>query len=608
MSPIVLSPLIRGISEVWRQRDFLNFNYIFMQEKIIQTKTCKHCNIEFNITDKDLEFYKKVSPKFEPSPNLSQRERDNWNNNFLIPTPTICPDCRQQRRLAFRNERNLYKRKCDATGKNIISVYSPDKNLKVYSPEIWWSDKWNSLNYWKAFNFKKKLFEQIKPLMIETPNLGLYQLSCENSNYINSCSWCKNCYMSFNSDQCEDTIHSYTARNCSKCIDTWYCDRCEDSYELLECWKCFHVFYGFKNSRCSDSYYIYGCKNSSNCFMSSNQENKKYIIFNKQYTKEEYIIKIKELLQLWTKKLEEMFLKLIKQSINREKIGYSNKSVTWDNIFYSHNSYNSYDSNHLENCKHCNYLIQSKDCMDYQIFWDNSHHIYESVAVWNNCSRICFSQYCFTSSNLYYCYWVGNSSNCFACSNLRDAQYCILNKQYTKEEYNILAPKIIEKMKADWEWGEFFPTSLSPFGYNETVAQEYFPINSPLQRGARGGVFNWSTYTPPKPNVEKVIPASKLPENITDIPDDILNWAIECEVTKKPFRIIPQELEFYRKHNIPVPRRHPDQRHLDRMKLRNPRKLFTRDCDKCWVSMQTTYSPEREEIVYCQTCYDKEVY
>lgn len=56
-----------------------------------------------------------------------------------------------------------------------------------------------------------------------------------------------------------------------------------------------------------------------------------------------------------------------------------------------------------------------------------------------------------------------------------------------------------------------------------------------------------------------------LPEDISKIPDDILNWAIECEVTKKPFRIIKQELEFYRKHNIPIPRRHPDQRYIDRL-------------------------------------------
>jgi hypothetical protein len=54
-----------------------------------------------------------------------------------------------------------------------------------------------------------------------------------------------------------------------------------------------------------------------------------------------------------------------------------------------------------------------------------------------------------------------------------------------------------------------------------------------------------------------------------------------CEVSGKPFRIIKQELEFYRKHNLPIPHRHPDVRHTDRMKLRNPRKLRDRKCNKC---------------------------
>ena len=158
---------------------------------------------------------------------------------------------------------------------------------------------------------------------------------------------------------------------------------------------------------------------------------------------------------------------------------------------------------------------------------------------------------------------------------------------------------------ADGEWWEFFPASMSPFGYNETVAQEYFPVSpqpspegegvseiektetlrkvwiqsppSPSGEGARGwgggAWFNWSDYEAPFPKVEKIIPASKLPDDISKIPDDILNWAVECEVTGKPFRIIRQELDFYRKHHLPIPRRHPDQRHLDRMALRNPRKL-----------------------------------
>lgn len=105
-----------------------------MNEQIIETKKCKSCEIEYNITDKDKDFYNRISPKFD-------------GQKFEIPFPTLCPDCRQQRRLSWRNERNLYKRPCDATGKSIISVYSAEKPYKVFEQNEWWSDKWNPMGY-----------------------------------------------------------------------------------------------------------------------------------------------------------------------------------------------------------------------------------------------------------------------------------------------------------------------------------------------------------------------------------------------------------------------------------------------------------------------------
>ena len=79
--------------------------------------------------------------------------------------------------------------------------------------------------------------------------------------------------------------------------------------------------------------------------------------------------------------------------------------------------------------------------------------------------------------------------------------------------------------------------------------------------------FHWSDYESPFPKVEKIIPAEKLPEDINKIPDDIVSWAIECEVTRKPFRIVRAELEFYRKHHLPIPRKHPDERYRERTKI-----------------------------------------
>lgn len=198
-----------------------------------------------------------------------------------------------------------------------------------------------------------------------------------------------------------------------------------------------------------------------------------------------------------------------------------------------------------------------------------------------------------------------SSKDCFGCAGLKNAQYCVFNKQCSKEEYEGLVSRIIEHMKQCGEYGEFFPVSLSPFAYNETIAQEYFPFTREqiLERGWR-----WRDEIDETPKVQKVIPASQLPDSIDAVADDILNWAIECEATKRPFKIVKQELDFYRKMHLPLPHFHPDERHRRRMQLRNPRKLWKRACVKCGKEIQTTYAPDRPEKVYCEECYLATVY
>jgi len=137
------------------------------QEKIIysiiaitmtQTKSCLHCQVLFDITQADLDFYNKISPTFA-------------GEKFPIPTPTLCPDCRQRRRLSFRNERRLYKRKCDASGKDIISIYRPDSDYVVYDQKIWWSDDRDPMKYGRDFDFTKSFTEQFGELMRVVPRM-----------------------------------------------------------------------------------------------------------------------------------------------------------------------------------------------------------------------------------------------------------------------------------------------------------------------------------------------------------------------------------------------------------------------------------------------------
>jgi hypothetical protein len=160
------------------------YEYISKQtnDPIVERKTCKISGAEFPIYKSDMEFYDKISPVFN-------------GVKYQIPTPTLCPEERQRRRLLFRNERKLYKRKCDASGKDIISIYSPDKPYKVYDQKFWWSDEWNPMDYGREFNFEKSFSDSFLKLISDFPRNSLNVILNENSDYSNHTRNLKDCYM-----------------------------------------------------------------------------------------------------------------------------------------------------------------------------------------------------------------------------------------------------------------------------------------------------------------------------------------------------------------------------------------------------------------------------
>jgi len=202
-----------------------------------------------------------------------------------------------------------------------------------------------------------------------------------------------------------------------------------------------------------------------------------------------------------------------------------------------------------------------------------------------NSSRVIFSHFLRNCSEVSYSMFCYNCQNLFGCTGLVRKQYCIFNKQYTKEKYDEIVPKIVEHMQKTGEWGKYFPAKLSAFGYNETWGNDMVPLSKEeaLDKG-----FKWSDY---KQEVE-----------VSG------GGYIICEVSGRLFRPVKQEVEFYKKQGIPSPRLHPDVRIARRYAMRNPFRFWERKCMKCDKDIVTTYDPKRPEIVYCEECYLKEVY
>jgi len=324
-------------------------------------------------------------------------------------------------------------------------------------------------------------------------------------------------------------------------------------------------------------------------------------------TKEQYQNKIKDLLPTtWeeSEKREKDFRALVQErAIHRNVITEQCENVTGDHITQCRDIRDSYYMFQSEECAHCYDCGDLKSSMDalepyhgelqYETHACNLGYGLCGVSKSYECRNVHYSEYCFSCSD------------CFGCFGLRAKKHCILNKQYTKEEYEELVPKLIEHMRKTGEWGEFFPATSSVFGYNETAAQDYFHLT---KEGILKHGWKWKEEENDIPKVSRTIPASQLPAHIEDVPDDILNWAITCEITGRLFKLVKPELELYRKMKFPVPHLHPDERHHRRMALRNPRRLWQRTCAKCQEPIETTYAPERPEKVYCEECYLKEVY
>jgi len=587
-----------------------------------ETLVCQNCKQNFVIEPDDFKFYEKMQ----------------------VPPPTWCPNCQLMRRLSFRNERMLYHRNESLEGEEVISIFSADKPTTIYTQEYWQSDKWDPMSYGHDIDFSRPFLEQFGELIKRVPWMNLFNWNNVRSEYCNMTTDNKNCYLVFGGDFNEDSAYSTFNFHSKNVYETYWVNKCELCYEDIDAENSYKVFFSQYVRDSTDSIFIYDGANLNNCVGCVNLRSKSYAIFNEQYTKEEYAQKIAEFdfgsfkkMSVFKEKFQAFKLKFPRRFAQIVKAPGS----TGNNIYNAKKAVNCFDIDDAEDVK--NFFLGGwglKDARNCDHGGHKSELLYDSIATFSNTSRIKLSLITSSSHDITYSYNSRGSHDCFGCVGIKNKSYCILNKQYSKEEYEALILKIIQQMNdmpyVDkrshfYKYGEFPPSEFSLFAYNETVAQEYFPLTK--EEALKQG-YVWKE--PEKRNYQITIKSQDLPDHIKDVEDLILEQIVGCEHEGKcnencteAFRIISQELNFLRKQNLPLPRLCPNCRHYQRIKQRNPLKLWKRKCqcagtksenqiyantikhehgeNHCDNNFETTYAPERPEIVYCESCYLKEV-
>ena len=382
---------------------------------------------------------------------------------------------------------NLFKRKCDLCKEEEICKYEPKAPFVVYCHKCWWSDNWDSNNYTKDIDFSKPFLEQFQELLHQTPLLGLSidSMTGKLSPYVNHCDNAKNCYMIYYSSINEDSMYGFylvknkEVLNCSMIFNSELCFDGKNNFKNYNAIGCMDT------NESMDSAFLKDCVNCNRCFASVNLRNQSYVFFNEQLTKEEYLKKISEIdlgsfeeYENQKKKALEHFKKYPSRAV------YENitKDCTGSYLFESKNCKESYEVGYSEDSKYLMLMKQAqvKDCWDYTDWGHNAELIYDCIVVGENVSNIKFCWYVYqNSSDMEYSALCVGCKDCFGCVGLKKKQYCILNKQYTKEEYFELKEKIIEHMNnmpyedkkgLIYKYGEYFPMEFSSYPYNNSFA------------------------------------------------------------------------------------------------------------------------------------------
>jgi len=586
-----------------------------------EVRTCQNCKNQFTIEPEDFNFYKKIN----------------------VPPPTWCPECRNVRRMAWREERSLYRDTCKLCRKSVVSIHSPDGPFVVYCRDCWRSDKWDLLDYGRDYDFSQPFFAQYRKLMEAVPRPALTGDNLVNSDFSHACESCKNCYFVFFSYFSEDSQYCYALLLSRDSYDCYVTDNSDHAYESLHSNRLYKVCFGYFADECLNSSFLFDCVGCSDCFGCVNLRKQKYCIFNEKLSKDEYMKRI----IYWdlgsyarSEEAKEKFRSLYLSVPHRYAHVLNSQNVTGDIIRDTKDCLTCFSA--LDGVQNCKYLyfggLNLKDSYDISAAGDTSELLYETFGV-TRAQRVFLSVGGGGSRDTLYSDWARNSSNLFGCIGLKNKQYCILNKQYTAEEYKKISAKIRQHMNdmpyVDWKgreykFGEFFPTELSAYAYNETWAFRWYPKTKEevLKEG-------WGWRDPHERSYQITVKPEDLPDHIRNVTDSILQETIGCmhagtcnEQCLTAFRITREELNFYREMNIALPRFCPNCRNVQRLQWRNGFHLWQRKCmcggkksgdgiyintdphfhgsDPCPNEFETTYLPEKPEIVYCEQCYKTE--
>lgn len=418
---------------------------------------------------------------------------------------------------------------------------------------------WNNSDFFS--DFASLFINHAKPAIF---HVG----SNENADYCNTCFGTKNAYLSF--------VSWFNTENIFYSTQTWENTSNVFNSSLVTNWSnniyssrvvqnSFNIFYSQYIYNSSDMWFCSSCIGCHYCINCDGLENMSYCINNIQYNEEEFN-------DLKTTYTRDIFSSLHTTTFARKWQNFSCTDVIGYGLYKCHNSINLYNSMNYNDSRNVvfsdglTWVKSYYDCID---TGTNSNDFY-AVCQWGEDSSHCYmcnfvSMWCF---NIFYSIHMENCSFCLGCIGLKNKSYCILNKQYTKEERHAKVDEIFNQMDKEGILGDFFPATMNPFYFNDTAAYLIDPSFTKEEVTTL-----WYLWRDEPIKVDIPVDAEVVTVNaLTDFEslDVDGSWHIDPNILNKIivdeegnyYKIVKMEYDFLIKHGLPLPRKH----RLDRMK------------------------------------------
>lgn len=408
-------------------------------------------------------------------------------------------------------------------------------------------------NTYIDYNNSISFFENFRELWnaIHLPYLRQFWPWIENSKFADTLYNSKNCYLSVSTGfNTENMLYSLECHgNLNTVISSvWVHSNCTNIFQCAGVADSFNIFYCYNIQNSSDIWFSSNLIWCSFCILCDGLENCSYYINNISYTKDEYLIESAKILA--DKKLFDNY-----------KIMRHIPANLW-----CHNINNAQFASYVNNANNICLVGWDKeakrsDLYDVWSSWWNINDAYGCMWVSPGDNFYCVINSWFVHS-IYYSYFLTSCSFCLWCIWLKNKSYCILNKQYTKEERYEKVDEIFTQMERDWQLWEFFPATMNPFYFNDTAA---YLIDPSFTKEEVTKLWYLRRDEPIKVDIPEwaiTVKSSELAQ--FESIDEQWNWKLDETVCKRvildengdAYRIIPMELEFLQKHGLPLPRKH----------------------------------------------------